>query len=83
MVDELSAVSPEFAALWARHEVGVPAQAVKAVHHPEVGELVFDMTTLAVTDHPGWYLELYNPRPGSGTAARLDRLPRVRLAAPA
>ncbi|WP_233711937.1 helix-turn-helix transcriptional regulator [Kribbella turkmenica] len=63
VVDELSTSSPEFAGLWARHEVGVPGQAVKAVLHPEAGELFFDLTTLAVTDHPDWYLELYVPRP--------------------
>ncbi|WP_020673436.1 helix-turn-helix transcriptional regulator [Amycolatopsis nigrescens] len=66
VVGDLSAVSPEFAELWTRHDVGVPAQAVKAVHHPETGDLFFDTTTLAVVDHPNWYLELYNPR--SGTA---------------
>lgn len=83
LVDHLNTVSPEFAELWARHEVDVPVQAVKAVHHPEVGELFFDTTTLTVADHPDWYLELYNPRPGTGTADRLDRLPHVRLVAPA
>ncbi|WP_216211214.1 helix-turn-helix transcriptional regulator [Amycolatopsis aidingensis] len=71
VVDELTAVSPEFAEMWARHEVGVPAQAVKAVRHPEAGELFFDLTTLTPADHPGWYLELYNPRPGTGTGERL------------
>ncbi|GAA0208886.1 helix-turn-helix transcriptional regulator [Saccharothrix mutabilis subsp. mutabilis] len=79
LVAELTAVSPEFAELWARHDVGVPAQAVKAVHHPEVGRLLFDTTTLTVTDHPDWYLELYNPRPGTGTAELVERLSRLRV----
>ncbi len=83
VVDRLSAVSPEFAELWARHEVGVPGQAVKAVRHPEAGDLVFDMTTLTVADHPDWHLELYNPRPDTDTGERLGRLLRVHLAAPA
>ncbi|GAA2649961.1 helix-turn-helix transcriptional regulator [Nonomuraea recticatena] len=82
VVDDLSAASPEFARLWARHDVGVPVQTVKAVHHPEAGDLFFDMVTLAVVDRPEWYLELYNPRPGSETEDRLERL-GVRLAAPA
>lgn len=60
VVEDLSAVSPEFASLWARHDVSAPVQAVKAVRHPDFGELFFDLTTLAVVDHPGWYLELYN-----------------------
>ncbi|WP_061293276.1 helix-turn-helix transcriptional regulator [Herbidospora cretacea] len=62
VVADLSAVSPEFAELWGRHDVGPPVQAVKAIRHPEAGDLFFDMTTLAVVDHPYWYLELYNPR---------------------
>ncbi len=83
VVDDLSAVSSEFAELWARHEVGAPIQAVKAVHHPEAGDLFFDTTTLAVLDRPDWYLVLYNPRPGTGTGDRLERLLGIRLAAPA
>jgi hypothetical protein len=77
VVDDLSAVSSEFAELWARHEVAEPTQAVKAVHHPELGDLVFDMTPLAVIDHPGWQLELYNPQPDTPTADRLTRLDRA------
>ncbi|MEV4891247.1 helix-turn-helix transcriptional regulator [Nonomuraea sp. NPDC055795] len=83
VVDELSVVSEEFAELWARHDVSGQAQTVKAVRHPEAGELFFDTTPLAVVDHPDWYLELFNPRPGTGTAERLARLPLLRLAAPA
>ena len=83
VVEELSAVSSEFAELWARHEVGAPTQAVKAVHHPEAGALFFDTTTLAVADRPDWYLVLYNPRPGTGTGHQLERLLHGRLAAPA
>ncbi|MEV4222625.1 helix-turn-helix transcriptional regulator [Nonomuraea sp. NPDC049725] len=81
VVGELSAASPEFAELWARHEVGSPPQTVKAVRHPEAGDLFFDTTTLAVTDRPHWYLELYNPRAGTGTAGRVERLLGGRLAA--
>ncbi|MGW4795118.1 helix-turn-helix transcriptional regulator [Nonomuraea sp. NPDC004297] len=72
LVADLSAVSPEFAELWARHEVGAPAHTVKAVRHPEAGELFFDLTTLTLPDRPGWHLELYDPRPG--TAERLAKV---------
>lgn len=65
VIDELSAVSPEFVKQWARHDVGDHAQTVKAVTHPEAGELVFDKTALVVADRPDWRLELYNPRPGT------------------
>ncbi|NYH52506.1 transcriptional regulator with XRE-family HTH domain [Nocardiopsis arvandica] len=83
LVDDLSAVSPEFTDLWSRHDVGDHVQAVKAVLHPEAGDLVFDKTTLTVADRPDWHLELYNPRPGTGTGDRLERLTRVRTGAPA
>nr|WP_221332988.1 helix-turn-helix transcriptional regulator [Nocardia transvalensis] len=63
VIEELRSASADFAGLWARHEVGVPGQAVKAVRHPDLGDLEFDMTTLSVVDHPNWFLELYNPRP--------------------
>lgn len=82
VVGELGAVSPDFAELWAWHEVGVPTQTVKAVRHPEAGDLFFDTTTLTVTDHPDWYLELYNPRPGTETGDRLERLVRGGLPTP-
>jgi hypothetical protein len=81
VVDALSAASTEFAELWARHEVGAPVQAVKAIRHPEAGDLVFDVTTLAVADRSDRYLELYDPRPGTGTEERLERLRHSGLAA--
>jgi transcriptional regulator with XRE-family HTH domain len=74
VVDDLSAISPDFVELWKRHDVGPHVQAVKAVHHPEAGDLVFDKTTLAVADRPDWHLVMYNPRPGSGTQERVERL---------
>ncbi|MGW6727453.1 helix-turn-helix transcriptional regulator [Nocardia sp. NPDC055029] len=79
VASELADAEPEFARLWERHEVGAPLQAVNALRHPEVGELYFDATTLTIADHPNWSLVLYNPRPGSDTAERLARLPRLRL----
>lgn len=71
---DLRAVSPEFAELWGRHEVSAQTQAVKAIRHPEAGELVFEATVLPLADRPGQDLVLYNPRPGTGTQERLERL---------
>ncbi|WP_445399197.1 helix-turn-helix transcriptional regulator [Streptomyces sp. LE64] len=80
IVDELNASSAEFAALWARHDVAEVTQAVKAIHHPELGRMVFDTTVLALAEWPGHRLELQNPQPGSGTAAKLDALAAARSA---
>ncbi|WP_171166122.1 helix-turn-helix transcriptional regulator [Streptomyces sp. I05A-00742] len=74
IADELRGAAPEFAELWGRHDVAGVVQTVKAVRHPEAGDLVFDTTTLSVPDLPGHHVELQNPRPGTGTAARLERL---------
>jgi len=39
LVEELSAASPEFAALWERHDVRRKSGAQKVVHHPTVGTM--------------------------------------------
>ncbi|MBF6436394.1 helix-turn-helix transcriptional regulator [Nocardia cyriacigeorgica] len=83
VVDELGAVSPEFAELWARQEVGAPEQAVNALRHPDAGPLFFDVTTLTVADRAEWQLVLYNPRPGTPTTERLRQLHRTAVPMPA
>ncbi|MFD3744950.1 helix-turn-helix transcriptional regulator [Nocardia sp. NPDC058633] len=79
VTSELAAADSEFADMWGRHEVDIPAQAVNALHHPEIGDLFFDATTLTVADHPNWSLVLYNPKPDTDTAERLTQLSRLRL----
>ncbi|MCP2293994.1 Helix-turn-helix domain-containing protein [Nocardia amikacinitolerans] len=81
VIDELTSASSEFAELWTRHDVGVPGQGVKAVRHPEAGELFFDVTTLVVADRPDLHLELYHPRPGTATEERIAQLLRAPVAA--
>ncbi|QFG26304.1 helix-turn-helix transcriptional regulator [Actinomadura sp. WMMB 499] len=71
---DLVAVSAEFAELWDRHEVSANAQAIKSVGHPEAGEMVFEATVLPLQERSGQELVLYNPRPGTGTRERLERL---------
>ncbi|MTE16370.1 helix-turn-helix transcriptional regulator [Nocardia aurantiaca] len=83
VVTELASRSPEFARLWSRHDVGPAGQAVNALRHPEVGDLHFDATTLLLADQPDRHMVLYNPRPDTGTADRLDQIRRLRLAPPA
>ncbi|TDD76095.1 XRE family transcriptional regulator [Actinomadura darangshiensis] len=74
LVADVLAVSPEFAELWPRHEVSSGTQAVKGIRHPEAGELVFEGTLLPLADRPGHHLVLHNPRPGTGTQERLEKL---------
>ena len=74
LIERMLAISPEFAELWARHEVSSHGQAVKAIRHPDVGDMVFEATMLPLPDRPGHHLVLYNPAPGSDTETRLERL---------
>ncbi|MFI0975928.1 helix-turn-helix transcriptional regulator [Streptomyces sp. NPDC021093] len=71
LASDLCAASPAFAEIWAEHPVGSAAQGIKALVHPELGDLVFEYTTLPLPDLPGHRLLLYTPAPGTGTEARL------------
>jgi transcriptional regulator with XRE-family HTH domain len=51
-IRRLSAASPEFAELWARHEVANPESRVKHYLHPDAGLLRLRTTSLAVADMP-------------------------------
>ncbi|GAA0947619.1 MULTISPECIES: helix-turn-helix transcriptional regulator [Streptomyces violaceusniger group] len=73
---DLAADSPEFAELWARHDVAEHTSAVKAVDHPDAGTMIFDATLLPLPEHPGHHLILHNPRPGTDTQQRLEALLR-------
>ncbi|PRY15339.1 helix-turn-helix domain-containing protein [Kineococcus rhizosphaerae] len=50
LVARLESTSPEFAALWAEHEVAVRRADRKTVLHPRVGPLVLDCETLLSAD---------------------------------
>ncbi|MEZ7125460.1 helix-turn-helix transcriptional regulator [Nonomuraea sp. AD125B] len=71
---ELVGASPEFAEIWARHDVTNSNSAVKSIRHPDVGDLHFEALKMPLNDHPGLHLVLHNPRPGTETETRLDKL---------
>ena len=60
-VDRLLATSPEFAQLWARHDVAKGWAKVKIFRHAAVGELTFTSTGLALTATPETRLLVYTP----------------------
>ncbi|MCK7628097.1 helix-turn-helix transcriptional regulator [Streptomyces sp. RS10V-4] len=74
VVAETAARSAEFAALWARGDVQDGGQLLKEMEHPRVGALLFETTQLQVPDRPDLSVMLYNPRPETGTAAKLEWL---------
>ncbi|MFI6025498.1 helix-turn-helix transcriptional regulator [Amycolatopsis magusensis] len=73
LVNRLREASPEFAALWDRHEVATRRCSRMRVDHPVVGPLDLDWEVL-LTPAEDQKLLLFTPRPGTGTAERLDLL---------
>ncbi|MFI7011330.1 helix-turn-helix transcriptional regulator [Streptomyces sp. NPDC050145] len=71
---DMCAVSPEFAEIWAEHNIRDATSGTKVVVHPEAGELVFDYTTLILPDLPGHRLMLHTPATDTPTQERLTAL---------
>jgi transcriptional regulator with XRE-family HTH domain len=74
VVAELSAHSPEFAGLWARHDVKPKTQEGKHLRHPHVGDLHILFSTFTVNGAPHQQLVVYQAEPASPTAAAFERL---------
>jgi transcriptional regulator with XRE-family HTH domain len=74
LVDRLRAESPEFAALWADHDVAWrPGPERKTFLHPQVGRMELDCETLSA-QNDSQILLVYTPTPGSESAERLRLL---------
>lgn len=73
IVSELLHVSPEFAAVWAEHEVAEKHPATKRFAHPEVGEMTLHCQTLLDTE-TGHRLLVFTATPGSEDADKLELL---------
>lgn len=73
LVSDLLAASPEFASLWARHEVAVRRSDEKRMLHPEVGLLDLLCETLT-SEVSGQVLVVLLPRPGTDAREKLDLL---------
>jgi transcriptional regulator with XRE-family HTH domain len=74
LVKELLETSAEFRAVWAEHDVRLPAAGRHRFHHPQVGmlDLVFEAAELRAD--PGLTLLLATGDPGSPTERRLRDL---------
>jgi transcriptional regulator with XRE-family HTH domain len=74
LIDEMLESSADFRAVWAQHDVRLPAAGRHRFHHPDVGplDLVFESAILRAD--PGLTLLLATPDARSPTAAALDRL---------
>ncbi|GLY93816.1 helix-turn-helix transcriptional regulator [Actinoplanes sp. NBRC 103695] len=73
LADRLLAESPEFAALWGEHQVGVGLDEVKRFVHPDLGMLELSCQRLIDPDQ-GHSLLVYTASPGSESHERLRLL---------
>ena len=73
LIEELRDGSPEFARLWARHDVQAAPMLTKTFRHPSVGEITVACDSLMLTDRDQ-HLVLYSAPPGSRDAEALALL---------
>ena len=73
LVTEMLALSPQFAQMWAEHEVEVRGPMLKYVNHPQAGPLEFECQVLHIAEG-GQRLIAYCAAPGSATAAAFRQL---------
>jgi transcriptional regulator with XRE-family HTH domain len=73
LVTEMLALSPQFAEMWAAHQVEVRGPMLKRVHHPQAGPLEFECQILHIAE-TGQRLIAYCAAPGSPTEAAFIQL---------
>jgi hypothetical protein len=74
LVAEMLALSPEFADLWAGHEVEIRREQRKRVVHPAVGPIEMICQVMPVPDRDDLRLVLYTTEPGSPSHRALREL---------
>jgi transcriptional regulator with XRE-family HTH domain len=73
-VQRLAAASPEFAQLWAQHEVASPTSYLKFFRHPRYQELAMTSSSFGVHGTPGARMVVYTPADAACRAAIDDLL---------
>ena len=74
LVDELATASGEFRAIWAQHDVRLPATGRHRFNHPRVGPLDLEFEAAALRADPGLTLLLATAEAGSPTEPALHQL---------
>src|SRR5690349_14842366 len=77
LIEEMSQTSAEFRAVWAQHDVRLPAAGRHRFHHPLVGDLDLVFEAAALRADPGLTLLLATAEDGSPTEAALHRLAEI------
>lgn len=73
-IDELSASSEVFRALWAEQQVRGKTHAVKRFQHAYIGELSLEYQALDVPGSQAWQIIIYDAEPGTTSAQALALL---------
>jgi len=76
LIERLKKGSPEFRAGWLKHDVSPDVTRRKRIQHPVAGRMVFEYSSLMVTEQPGTRLVAYTPLDEDGTRVKLSRLLR-------
>jgi transcriptional regulator with XRE-family HTH domain len=76
LIARLNRESPEFAEMWARHDIRGPENAVKRIQHPLVGLLRLSYTYLWLDPGLGTRIVTYTPA-DTRTAGKLEALERM------
>lgn len=79
-IRRLTSLSPDFAELWARHEVAGPGARTLRFRHPDAGPMTFTRTEFDVSGIPDLRIAAYSPVDDE-TRQRLPRTRRPRPAA--
>ncbi|MFF0573011.1 helix-turn-helix transcriptional regulator [Streptosporangium saharense] len=74
LVEELTAASPEFRALWAEHPVSTCASVTRDYRHPVVGVLTLTAELLRTPDDEGQGVTVFQAEVGSPSRDRLRHL---------
>jgi len=74
LVGELATRSPEFATLWAKHNVRHHTMGAKSIHHPVVGDLHLTFESMDLPADPGLALIVYGTEPGTASHDALSML---------
>ncbi|MEV5569806.1 helix-turn-helix transcriptional regulator [Spirillospora sp. NPDC052269] len=74
LVEELSAESAEFRALWARHDVKENGHGTRRLHHPVAGELLLAFESFRLADDPDQCLTTFHAPPDAPDPDALRRL---------
>lgn len=61
LVEELSASSPEFEAMWGDNEITSTREGIKRLHHPVLGTIELEFSTFAVEGRSDLNMMVYSP----------------------